>query len=109
MMVMIMNVEYIWLIQCKSRFPLLWHMISISCYYIRIPVTEVSNGMAGGADLILPRPGYRPQRRLIIALVIQIPAVSALTQHSLNENTYRAKTFSQSLLFLAADILMSCK
>ena len=46
--------------------------------------TRVSNGMAGGADLTsnhLPRPGSRPQNAasgLFIALVIQIPAVSAL-------------------------------
>ena len=51
-----------------------------------VTTTRVSNGMAGGADLIfprryLPRPGSRPQSAasgLFIALVIQIPAVSVL-------------------------------
>ena len=43
------------------------------------PVTRVSNGMSAGADL--PRPVGRPQSAangLFIALVIQIPTVSAL-------------------------------
>ena len=35
--------------------------------------------------------------------------ISSATQHSLNENTFRAKSFTQSLLFFAADILMCCK
>ena len=44
-----------------------------------IPVTGVSNGMEGGADL--PRPGSRLQNAasgLNIALVIQIPEITAL-------------------------------
>ena len=44
-----------------------------------IPVTGVSSGMAGGADLILTKAWRPPSKRgLYIALVIQIPAVTAL-------------------------------
>ena len=35
--------------------------------------------------------------------------ISSATQNSLNENKYRAKSLSRSLLFFEADILMSCK